>query len=116
MLITLFLRIMNKLSEIFLYLRHDATGHIGLTLLQKCTAALYQLVYGMTADTIDEYLKLGKTTALECLEYYCAGIIECFGAKFSHRPTAVDTQCLLANAEEHGFSGMLESIDCMHWQ
>jgi hypothetical protein len=56
MLITLFLRIMNKLSEIFLYFteRHDATGHIGLTLLQKCTAALYQLVYGMTADTIDE--------------------------------------------------------------
>jgi hypothetical protein len=118
MLITLFLSIMNKLSEIFLYFteRHDATGRIGLTLLQKYTAALHQLVYGMTADMIDEYLKLGKTVALECLEYYCAGIIECFWTEFSRRPTVADTQRLLANAKEHGFSGMLESIDCMHWQ
>jgi hypothetical protein len=49
--------------------RYDATGHAGLTALQKYTTALCQLAYGMAADTIDEYLKLGKTTALECLEY-----------------------------------------------
>jgi hypothetical protein len=35
------------------------------------------LAYGMTADTIDEYLKLGKTITLECLENYCDGIIDC---------------------------------------
>jgi hypothetical protein len=29
----------------------------------------------MTTDTIDVYLKLGKTTDIECLEYYCASII-----------------------------------------
>jgi hypothetical protein len=63
-----------------------------LTALQKCTAALRQLAYGMTADTIDEYLKLEKTTALECLEYYCMDIIECFGDRFLRRPTVVDTQ------------------------
>jgi hypothetical protein len=56
---TLFLNIMNKLSEISSYFteRHDATGHIGLTPLQKCTAALRQLGYVMTAYMIDEYLK-----------------------------------------------------------
>jgi hypothetical protein len=31
----------------------------------------------MTVDTIDKHMKLWKTTALECLEYYCSGIIEC---------------------------------------
>jgi hypothetical protein len=36
----------------------------------------------MTTNTIDEYLKLGKTTALECLEYYCSGIIECFRTSY----------------------------------
>jgi hypothetical protein len=36
----------------------------------------------MTINTIDEYLKLEKTTVLECLEYYCSGIIECFEDKF----------------------------------
>jgi hypothetical protein len=35
------------------------------------------LAYGMTADTIDEYLKLGKTITLECLENYCDDIIDC---------------------------------------
>jgi hypothetical protein len=33
----------------------------------------------MDADTIDKYLKLEKSTALECVEYYCSDIIECFG-------------------------------------
>jgi hypothetical protein len=68
----------------------------------------------MTVDTIDEYLKLGKTTALECLEYYCSCIIECFRDEFLCRPTVTDTQRLLAKAEERGFSGMLGSIDYMH--
>jgi hypothetical protein len=73
---TLFLSIMHKFSEIFPYFceMYDATDRDGLTALQKCTATLRQLAYDMTAYTIDEYLKLGKTTILECLEYYCSDI------------------------------------------
>jgi hypothetical protein len=109
----LFLSIIHKFSEISSYFceRYDATSRAGLTALQMCTAALHQLAYDMAADTIDKYLKLGKTTTLECLEYYCSGIIE-----FLCRPIIVDTQRLLAKAEDRGFSGMLEMIDCMHWQ
>jgi hypothetical protein len=98
---TLFLSIMHKLSETSLYFceRYDANGRADLTALQKCIAALRQLAYGMTAYTIDEYLKLGKTTTLECLEYYCSGIIECFGEEFLRHSTVADTQLLLAKAE-----------------
>jgi hypothetical protein len=70
----------------------------------------------MAAYIIYEYLRLGKTTALECLEYYCLGIIDCFWDEFLHRPTVADTQRLLAKTEERGFLGMLGSIDCMHCQ
>jgi hypothetical protein len=59
--------------------------------LQKCTAVVRQLAYGMAADMIDEYLKLGKSITLECLEHYCACINECFGAEFLCRPTVADT-------------------------
>jgi hypothetical protein len=45
----------------------------------------------MITDKIDEYLKLRKSTAIECLEYYYACIIECFGAEFLHRSTVTDT-------------------------
>jgi hypothetical protein len=118
MRMTLFLSIMHKLSETYLYFyeRYDATGRASLTALQKCTAALRQLAYGMTADTIHEYMKLGKTIILECLEYYCLGIIECFGDEFLGHLTVADTQCLLAKTEERGFPGMLGSIDCLYWQ
>jgi hypothetical protein len=70
----------------------------------------------MTTYTIDEYLKLEKISALECLEYYYSSIIECFRVKFLRRPTIADAQCLLAKTEEHRFSGMLESIYYMYWQ
>jgi hypothetical protein len=73
-----------------------------------------QLAYDMIADMIDEYLKLGESTILECLEYYCADIIECFRAKLLRHPTVVDTQRLLAKVKERGFPGMLGSIDCMY--
>jgi hypothetical protein len=103
---TLFLSIMHKLSETSPYFseRYDATGHIGLTALQKCTAVVRQLDYGMTADMINEYLKLEKSTNLECLEYYCADIIEYFGTEFLRHPTVTDAQCLLAKTEECDFS------------
>jgi hypothetical protein len=114
---TLFLSIMHKLSEASPYFceRYNATGRAGLTALKKCTAALCQLAYDIAAYTIDGYLKLGKTTALECLEYYCSGIIEYFGDEFLRRPVVAETQHWLAKAEERGFPGMLGSIDCMHW-
>jgi hypothetical protein len=93
---------------------YDATGRAGLTVLQKCTATLRQLAYDMVTDSIEEYLKLGKTIALDCLDYYCSGIIECFRDEFLHRHTIADTQHLLTKAEEREFHGMLGSIDYMH--
>jgi hypothetical protein len=70
----------------------------------------------MTIYIINEYLKLRKTTVLECLKYYCSGIIECFEDEFLHHSTVTDTQHLLVKIEESEFLGMLESVDCMHWQ
>jgi hypothetical protein len=73
MRMTFFLCIMHKLSETSPYFCdiYDATSRAGLIVLQKCTPALRQLAYDIAAYTIDEYLKLEKTTALECLVYYC---------------------------------------------
>jgi hypothetical protein len=96
--------------------RVDACGHRGLSPQQKCTAVLRLLAYGMAADTVDEYIKLGRSTVVECLENICEGVIQCYDAEFCRGPTVADTQRLLAKAEERGFPGTLGSIDCMHWQ
>ena len=66
---TLFMRIVHRLSTKVRYFeeRVDATGRSSLTALQKCTAAIRQLAYGVGADAVDEYVRMGETTARRCL-------------------------------------------------
>uniref|UniRef100_A0A0D3CUL8 DDE Tnp4 domain-containing protein n=1 Tax=Brassica oleracea var. oleracea TaxID=109376 RepID=A0A0D3CUL8_BRAOL len=74
------------------------------------------MAYGCPADAVDEYLRLGETTALLCLEHFVQGIIDLFGEEYLRRPTPEDLQRLLDTGEERGFPGMIGSIDCMHWE
>ncbi|XP_057793298.1 uncharacterized protein LOC131009915 [Salvia miltiorrhiza] len=54
----LFLRIVEAIQGVDSYFQmsSDAIGRDSLTPLQKCTAAIRQLVTGLSADTFDEYL------------------------------------------------------------
>ncbi|WZZ08093.1 hypothetical protein YC2023_094014 [Brassica napus] len=114
----LFLRIVHGLSEWFPFFqqRRDATGRFGLSPLQKCTAVIRMLAYGSAADAVDEYLRLGESTALSCLHNFTDGIIQLFGEEYLRRPTPEDLQRLLDIGKKRGFPGMVGSIDCMHWE
>ena len=81
---SLFLGVVHRLSQEFEYFqpREDATGRSSLSPLQKCTAAIRQLVYGGGADTVDEYVRLAETTARKCLHNFTAGIITLFGDEY----------------------------------
>ncbi|XP_024008018.1 uncharacterized protein LOC112084005 [Eutrema salsugineum] len=114
----LFLRIVDCFSNEIPYFqqRRNAAGRFGLSGLQKCTAAIRMMAYGTAADAVDEYLRLGASTALLCLENFTEGIINLFGDEYLRRPTPQDLQQLLDIGESHGFPGMIGSIDCMHWE
>jgi hypothetical protein len=113
-----FLHIVHALGRWSPYFtqRAGCTKRLGLSPLQKCTAAICMLAYGTAADMLDEYLKVAESTALECLEKFVQGVIHCFGSQYLRRPTAEDMECLLQVGEARGFPGMLGSIDCMHWR
>uniref|UniRef100_A0A0D3DCC1 DDE Tnp4 domain-containing protein n=1 Tax=Brassica oleracea var. oleracea TaxID=109376 RepID=A0A0D3DCC1_BRAOL len=96
--------------------REDGLGRLGLSTLQKCTAAIRVLAYGTAADTVDEYLRLGETTTRLCVEHFVEGIINLFGDEYLRRPTPADLQRLLDIGELRGFPGMVGNIDCMHWE
>ncbi|XP_023643663.1 uncharacterized protein LOC111831976 [Capsella rubella] len=115
---SLFMRIVDRLSTEFPFFqqRRDATGRFGLSALQKATAAIRMMAYGCAADAVDEYLRLGESTAIKCLENFVEGIIYLFGDEYLRRPTAEDLQRLLDIGEIRGFPGMIGSIDCMHWE
>uniref|UniRef100_A0A0D3B478 DDE Tnp4 domain-containing protein n=1 Tax=Brassica oleracea var. oleracea TaxID=109376 RepID=A0A0D3B478_BRAOL len=96
--------------------KQDVTGRLGLSALQKCTAAIRVLAYGSALDLVDEYLRLGATTPRLCVENFVEAIINLFGYEYLRRPTPDDLQHLLHIGEVRGFPGMIGSIDCMHWE
>ncbi|XP_042454993.1 uncharacterized protein LOC122039043 [Zingiber officinale] len=65
----LFVRIVDALTDYSEYCqwRRDAIGRKGLSPLQKCTAAIRQLTYTSPVDSLDEYVRMGDRTALDCL-------------------------------------------------
>lgn len=114
----LFLRIVEVLGIWSPYFRltRDAFGKVGLSPLQKCTAAIRMLAYGTPADLMDEVFGVAESTAMECMINFVQGVRHLFAPQYLHRPIEQDTQHLLQQGEAHGFPGMLGSLDCMHWE
>jgi hypothetical protein len=115
---TLFIRILNAVEQHDEYFvqKRNAVGKLGLSSLQKVTAALRMLTYGMTADATDDYIRIGESTAIESLRRFVTAIVQVFGDEYLREPDEYDTARLLAVNESRGFPGMLGSIDCMHWR
>jgi hypothetical protein len=51
------------------------------------------LAYNSIADSIDEYIKMGKSLVLEYIEHLCRVIISCFGEEYSCCTTIDDLRC-----------------------
>ncbi|XP_033137354.1 putative nuclease HARBI1 isoform X1 [Brassica rapa] len=115
---SLFMFIVDRLSNEVPFFRQkkDVTGRCGLSALQKCTAAIRVLAYGSALDAVDEYLRLGATTARLCVENFVEAIINLFANEYLRKPTRDDLQRLLHIGDIRGFPGMIGSIDCMHWE
>ncbi|XP_042397602.1 uncharacterized protein LOC121987967 [Zingiber officinale] len=90
-------RIVNALENhsAFFQQRDDAVRRNELSPLQKCTAAIRQLAYGVPVDHLDEYLRMGESTVI----------------RYLRRPNADDVQRhLQMHDERHDFLGMLGNM------
>ncbi|XP_045087375.2 uncharacterized protein [Aegilops tauschii subsp. strangulata] len=96
--------------------KEDALGKLDFSLYQKCTATIRMLAYGIPGDLVDEYVRMSESTCLLSLYSFCAAVVEVFGPEYLREPNAADTERLLVINAERGFTGMLGSIDCMHWK
>jgi hypothetical protein len=83
---------------------------VGFSSLQKCTAALRMLAYG------DDYIRMAESTTMECMSRFCWAAVSVFRSDYLRTPNEEGTARILAQNTEHGFPGMLCSIDCMHWK
>ena len=113
----LFLRLVDGVSHFdpWFLQAPDATGRLGLSTLQKCTAAIRMLAYGVPADACDEYVRLGESTVLEAMKHWVAVIHACFAETYLRQPTRTDIEKQMRINSARGFPGMFASLDCMHW-
>ncbi|XP_023738275.1 uncharacterized protein LOC111886264 [Lactuca sativa] len=91
----------------------DCTGRQSLSSIQKCTAAMRTLAYGVAADAVDGYLHIAETTTIKCVKKFVKVIISVFGDEYLRRPTVEDLQRLLHVGHEQGFPGTLNDINML---
>ncbi|XP_076922251.1 uncharacterized protein LOC143583968 [Bidens hawaiensis] len=70
------------------------------------------LAYGLAGDQCDEYVRIGESTAMECLQKFCRYVIEIYSDVYLGMPNEQDIQ---RYPIKHGLPRMLGSTDCMHW-
>ena len=80
------------------------------------TSALRMLAYGVTIDFVNDYVRIGESTAMKCLKKFIAIVVDIFSEEYLRSPNNEDIARLLAHGQSLGFSGVLGSIDCMHWK
>jgi len=83
---------------------------------QKMTAPIKMLAYGVTADFMDEYSRIGEATVMDSFKLFVKAVTSIFSVQYLRSPNEDDVGRLLAIGESRGFPGMLGSIDCMHWK
>ncbi|XP_057426612.1 uncharacterized protein LOC130720046 [Lotus japonicus] len=111
-----FLRIVEALGSYnpYFLMSVDAVGRQGLSPLQKYTAAIRMLAYGSPADSVDEYVRIGESTAIECLKNFVEGVCEVFGGQYLRRPNEEDMTRLLQWGESRGFPGSNNDITVLN--
>ena len=108
----LFIQILNDVEsyEPFFVQKRDNCGRLGLFSIQKITAALRMLACGVTGDFMDEYIRIGETTAMESLKKFTETLVNVFSGEYLRSPNANDIFRLLNVAEQRGFPGMLGTL------
>ena len=115
---SLFLRIHSRVEATKPYFvqKRNAANTLGLSSLQKITVAIRMLAYGVSADFMDEYIRIGENTVIKSLKFFVKVVVSIFSEEYLRSPNNNDIARLLAVGQHRGFPGMLGSIDCMHWK
>ncbi|KAK1581621.1 hypothetical protein Q3G72_007508 [Acer saccharum] len=75
--------------------RKNVIGKWGASPHQKMTPAMRMLVYGIMADAIDEYSRLGESTINESFQHFIRAIPQIYGATYLRLPMKDDLTRLL---------------------
>lgn len=114
----LFLRVVDGLQKngkTFVQKR-DCTGRNGFNPIQKATVAMRLLAYNMAADSLDEGMEIGESTATNFFKQFCIEIVQVFAPDYLRKPIEEELEGILKENAGRGWPGLIGSLDCMHWK
>ncbi|XP_028094240.1 uncharacterized protein LOC114294314 [Camellia sinensis] len=77
------------------------------------TSAMRILSYGVAADAVDDYIRIGESTAIQSLQQFCNSVIEIFGPEYLRSPTPADIARLLAIGEVRRMPGSHNDLNVL---
>ncbi|XP_070681902.1 uncharacterized protein [Malus domestica] len=95
--------------------KQDRVGRPGFSYHQKVIVALRMMAYASLADLMDETHGMSESTCLDTLEQFRDTIVQVYKDEYLREPNQEYLNRLIRKAEDYGFSGMIGSLDCMHW-
>ena len=63
---------------------------LGLSSYQKMTAALRMLAYGVAAEFMDEYVRIGESAAMKSLKKFVKAVVTIFSDEHLRSPNEND--------------------------
>ena len=99
----------------FVY-RENATKKPQIHPLCRILACIRVLSYGSSADSVDDYLRIGESTTNAAVKEFARLIIENFESEYLGYPEEDELRRVLEFNERRGFPGMFASWDCSHWK
>ena len=61
--------------------------------------------YGIAADALDEYVRIGESTAMESLKWFATSVVQVFGEQYLRFPTKDDIDRQLTINTKRGMPG-----------
>ena len=100
---SLFLRIQSKVEtyEPYFIQKRDNAQRLGLSSLQKITTAFRMLAYGVTANFMDEYVRIRESTTIKSLKKFVKALVVIFSKEYLRSPNNEDIARLLTNGKRH---------------
>ena len=93
----------------------NCAGDEGPTALQRLTAVIRILAYGIAFDAVHDYTGVQELLARNCTYAFCDWIAAKYGSIHLGVWTPEAIQKEMDINAKRGFDGMLGSLDCTHW-
>ena len=68
------------------------------------------LAYGASADFLDDYVRMGESTIIECLKHFVKAVVDIFSEQYLRAPDAEDTARLMSLIMQEGGQACLAPL------